>query len=130
MPLGLQALLAFIPILTVLILMVSLRWPATRVMPVAWLIAVLIAAIVWQTPFQWIAVSSLNGVFIAFKILIIIFGAVGIPIWGGMGWTLDIEPIKNAISAIGKKSGPAPLWLETKLNMTIFRCGKLGFHIS
>ena len=29
------------------------------------------------------------------------FGAVGIPIWGGMGWTLDIEPIKNAISAIG-----------------------------
>jgi len=186
MTLGIQALLGFTPILIVLILMVLLRWPATRAMPVAWFTASMLAASFWHTPFRWILASSINGVFIAIKILIIIlgalvllftlresgaiaainrgfmnisadrrvqailiawlfggfiegaagfgtpaalaaplllaigfpalaavmvslicnstpvtFGAVGIPIWGGMGWTLDIPPIQNAIAAVG-----------------------------
>jgi len=186
MSLGVQALIAFIPILIVLYLMVWRRWPATQAMPVAWLTAAIVAMFVWKTPFQWVAAASVNGTFIALKILIIIFGAlvvlftlresgaltrikqgfmnispdrrvqailiawlfgafiegsagfgtpaalaaplllaigfpalaavmvslicnstpvtfgaVGIPIWGGMGWTLDIPRVQNAISVAG-----------------------------
>ena len=186
MTLGFQALIAFLPILAVLILMVVLRQPASTAMPIAWFIAGCIAFFIWKTPLQWIAASSLNGCFIALKILIIIFGAllvlftlrecgalavinrgfmnvspdrriqailiawlfgsfiegaagfgtpaalaaplmlalgfpalaavmvalicnstpvtfgaVGIPIWGGMGWTLDIPLIQDAIRSAG-----------------------------
>lgn len=37
MSIGILALLAVIPIIVALVLMVGLRWPATRAMPVAWL---------------------------------------------------------------------------------------------
>ncbi len=185
MSLGFQAFVAFLPILAVLVLMVLQRWPATRAMPASWLIAVLISAFVWKTPIRWIAASSINGIFITMKILIIIFGAlvvlftlresgalatinrgfmsispdrrvqailiawlfggfiegsagfgtpaalaaplllsigfpalaavmvalicnstpvtfgaVGIPIWGGMGWTLDIPRVQQAITTV------------------------------
>jgi lactate permease len=186
MSLELASFVAFIPILVVLVFMVGLRWPATWTMPLAWLVAVLIAALVWKMPFTWIGASTINGVIITLKILIIIFGAlvllftlresgalasinqgfmnisddrrvqaiiiawlfgsfiegaagfgtpaalaaplllgigfpalaavmvalignstavtfgaVGIPIWGGMGWTLDISMVQNAIAANG-----------------------------
>ncbi|MHC4687093.1 MAG: L-lactate permease, partial [Planctomycetota bacterium] len=76
MPLGLLALLAFIPILTILILMVGMRWPATKAMPVSWILAVILALLIWKTPLNWVAASSINGVFLALQILIIVFGAL------------------------------------------------------
>ena len=75
MSLGLLALLAFIPILTIFILMVGMRWPATKAMPISWIFAVILALFVWKTPLNWVAASSINGIFLALQILIIVFGA-------------------------------------------------------
>lgn len=73
---GILALLAVIPIATIFILMVGLRWPATRAMPVAFLVALALVFLVWETPINWIMASSVNGVVIALKIIIIVFGAL------------------------------------------------------
>lgn len=70
------ALLAVIPIATIFILMVGLRWPATRAMPLAFLVALSLTFFIWETPISWIMASSVNGVVIALKIIIIVFGAL------------------------------------------------------
>jgi lactate permease len=76
MSLGILALFAFIPILTIFILMVLLRWPATKAMPIAWFLAAILALWIWQTPENWIVAASLNGAILALQILIIVFGAL------------------------------------------------------
>jgi len=76
MSLGLLALLASIPIIIVFVLMVILRWPATRAMPVSWALAAIITFWVWETPLNWIAAASINGAFLAIQILVIVFGAL------------------------------------------------------
>ncbi len=73
---GLLALIASLPIVAIFILMVGLRLPATKAMPVAFLIALILALTVWRTPTNWILASSVNGLVIAFKILFIVFGAL------------------------------------------------------
>ena len=76
MSVGILALLAALPIVAIFIFMVGFRWPATKAMPLAFLITLLLAVLVWKTPVNWIAASTLNGVVIAFKILFIVFGAL------------------------------------------------------
>ncbi|MFO8031384.1 MAG: L-lactate permease [Desulfohalobiaceae bacterium] len=76
MSVGILAVLAFLPILLALVLMVGMRWPATRAMPAAWLLAALIGVIVWSLPAGYIAALSLQGVMTAIGILIIVFGAI------------------------------------------------------
>jgi lactate permease len=76
MSVGILAVLAFLPILLALVLMVGLRWPATRAMPAAWLLAALIGVIVWSLPAGYVAALSLQGVTTAIGILIIVFGAI------------------------------------------------------
>lgn len=73
---GLFALLAALPIALIFILMAGLRQPATRAMPLAFLLTLMLAVFVWNTHWNWIAAASLNGVVIAFKILLIVFGAL------------------------------------------------------
>lgn len=73
---GFLALLAVIPIVTIFILMVGLRWPATRAMPIAFVVALVLVFFIWETPVNWILASSVNGVVIALKIIIIVFGAL------------------------------------------------------
>lgn len=73
---GFLALMAAIPIVAIFILMVGFRWPATKAMPLAFLITLLLALFIWKTPGNWIVASTLNGVVIAFKILFIVFGAL------------------------------------------------------
>jgi lactate permease len=70
------ALLAFLPILTALVLMVGLRMPATRAMPLAWLAAVGCAMYGWKLDAGYIAASSIHGAITAVGVLIIIFGAL------------------------------------------------------
>ncbi|MFW5812580.1 MAG: L-lactate permease, partial [Alkalispirochaetaceae bacterium] len=70
------ALLASIPILLVIVLMVGFNQPAKRVMPLAWVVAVAIAAIFWQEPFNWLLGSTISGALSAVNILIIVFGAI------------------------------------------------------
>ncbi|HAM10786.1 MAG: hypothetical protein A2X03_05545 [Bacteroidetes bacterium GWA2_40_15] len=70
------ALLASIPIVIILVLMVGLRWKATRAMPAAFLITLAIVLFVWETPLNWIMATCLNGAVIAVKIILIVFGAL------------------------------------------------------
>jgi len=72
----LLAFLAALPIIIALVLMVGLRWPATRAMPLSWLIAALAGIIVWQLPVAYVAALSIQGIISATGILIIVFGAI------------------------------------------------------
>lgn len=73
---GILAIFAAIPIATIFILMAGLRWSATKAMPVAFAVTLALVVIIWKTPFNWILASGLNGVVIAFKIILIVFGAL------------------------------------------------------
>lgn len=70
------ALLALLPILAALILMVGLRWPATKAMPVAWACAVFGAMYGWGIDAGTIAAMSFHGAITAVGVLIIVFGAI------------------------------------------------------
>jgi lactate permease len=75
---GIIALLAALPIFTILILMVGLRWPATKAMPLAFFVTALLALFVWKTPLTWVLASGLNGVIIGLTIVLIVFGALAL----------------------------------------------------
>ncbi|RIH67235.1 L-lactate permease [Mariniphaga sediminis] len=75
---GLLALLASAPIIILFILMVWSRWPAVKAMPVAWLITMALVYFVWDVPLNWLLASNVNGLFIAFQILLIVFGALAV----------------------------------------------------
>ncbi len=73
---SLLALLAFIPILTAAILLVGFRFPAKKAMPLVFVITVLVAFFIWDISASHILASSIQGLFITFDILFIIFGAI------------------------------------------------------
>jgi lactate permease len=68
--------LALLPILTALILMVGFRIPATRAMPLAWLVACACALWGWDLDAAYIVAISIHGVITGVGVLIIIFGAL------------------------------------------------------
>ena len=70
------ALLAFVPILSAAILLVGFRMPAKRAMPISFVVTVLIAYLFWNIPADFLAASTIQGLFITFDILYIIFGAI------------------------------------------------------
>ena len=70
------ALLAFVPILSAAILLVGLRVPAKRAMPLSFLITMAVAYFFWDIPFDYLGASVIQGLFITFDILYIIFGAI------------------------------------------------------
>ena len=76
MTLTLQAFLAVLPILTAAILLVGLRWPARIAMPIVYVVAVIIAFFAWGVSATHVAASTIQGLFITFDILYIIFGAL------------------------------------------------------
>jgi len=76
MSLGILALLALLPIISVFGLIVLFRWPATRAMPVAYLITCFLAFKVWKAPFSQLAAASIDGLLTAASILYIVFGAI------------------------------------------------------
>ncbi|MFW6352231.1 MAG: L-lactate permease, partial [Bacteroidota bacterium] len=73
---GYLALLAFIPVLVIFLLMAVLRQPATRAMPIAFLVTLLLVYFVWNTYMNYIGVALINGFVIAVEILLIVFGAL------------------------------------------------------
>lgn len=73
---GVLALLSLVPILTVGILLVGLRWPASKAMPISYLIAIGLALFVWKVPGNTVAAASINGLVVAGTLLYIIFGAI------------------------------------------------------
>ena len=76
MNLGILSVLALLPILSVFVLIVVLKRPATRAMPVAYFITILLALLVWKVPFLQIAAASLDGLVTAASILYIVLGAI------------------------------------------------------
>jgi lactate permease len=73
---GILALLAAIPLVTIFILMVTLRWPATKAMPVALGVTLFLVLCIWKTPLNWVLASGFNGVVVMLKIILIVFGAL------------------------------------------------------
>ena len=76
MSLGILGFFAFLPILVALVLMVGFRWPATRAMPLAWLVAALSALLVWNMDVGVVLASTLQGFLSAITVLLIVFGAL------------------------------------------------------
>jgi lactate permease len=76
MSLTVQALVALAPILLAGALLVGFRVPAKWAMPLVYVAAVLLAWAVWRVDARHIAASSVQGLFITFDILFIIFGAI------------------------------------------------------
>jgi len=70
------AALSLLPIAVVAVFMVILRWPASRVMPLSYLTAVLLALGVWGVPAVQVAAATVNGLVVALTLLYIIFGAI------------------------------------------------------
>jgi lactate permease len=70
------ALLALLPIIVVGVFLVGLRWPASRVMPLSYLTAALLALLVWQVDALQVAAATLKGLIVAAELLYIIFGAI------------------------------------------------------
>ncbi len=72
----LQLTTALVPVISVLVLLVIMRLPASRAMPLSLLITGLLAAFVWQVPGLQLAASIVEGWIIALSILLIILGAL------------------------------------------------------
>lgn len=76
MSLSIQALVAITPILLAGILLVGFRVAAKWAMPAVYVTAVVLAWAVWKVDARHIAASSVQGLFVTFDILLIIFGAI------------------------------------------------------
>ncbi|MBS9476589.1 L-lactate permease [Ancylobacter radicis] len=73
---GLLALLAFLPILAAGILLIGFRIPARIVMPITYVMAVVIALLVWGVSANRVLASTLQGLIQTAGLLWIIFGAI------------------------------------------------------
>jgi lactate permease len=75
---GIYVILSFAPIGILFLLMVGMRWPAVKAMPIAWVITLILSYFVWGVPINWILASNLNGLFVAIQILLIVAGALSV----------------------------------------------------
>ncbi len=73
---GMLAFLSLLPIIAVGIFLVGLRWPASKAMPISYLVAIVLALFVWKVPGANVAAASVNGLVVAGTLLYIIFGAI------------------------------------------------------
>ncbi|RXJ00433.1 L-lactate permease [Anaerobacillus alkaliphilus] len=72
----LTTLVAFTPIIAVLLFLVVLRMPAIKAMPISLLATALLAIFYWQVPVIQVLAASLEGIIIGVSILYIVFGAI------------------------------------------------------
>ncbi len=71
-----QWLAALMPVLSVAILLVILRMPASRAMPIALVVTIALAATAWGVPALQISAAVLEGLIIAASIVLIVLGAL------------------------------------------------------
>ena len=76
MSLGTLAALAAAPILVAGILIVGFRIAARTAMPIIYGLTAVIAMLVWGMPERAVAAATIQGLFVTFEILAIIFGAI------------------------------------------------------
>jgi lactate permease len=74
--LGTQAFLALLPILLAGVLLVGFRIPAKWAMPAVYVAAVAVGVGVWQMAWVRVLAASIQGLFLTFDLLFIIFGAL------------------------------------------------------
>jgi lactate permease len=72
------ALIAFTPILLVLILMVVFKRSAKTSMAIGWIVVCFLAFFIWEMPLHWVAAASIKGVLVAANILVIVLGAIAL----------------------------------------------------
>ena len=75
-PRAMSSLLSLLPIAVVGVFLVGLRWPASRAMPLCYLVAASLSLWVWGVAWQQVAAASLRGLVTAASLLYIIFGAI------------------------------------------------------
>jgi lactate permease len=73
---GLAAALALLPIALGGVLLVGFRTPAKYAMPAAYVAAVAVGLGFWKMPAARVAAASIQGLFLTFDLLFIIFGAI------------------------------------------------------
>ncbi len=100
MNLTLQAFLAILPILVVAILLIGMRWKASRVMPLAFVLSVIIAIATWGVSINHVIASTIQGLFITFDILWIIFGAI--LLLNVLKYSGAVSVIRNGFTTISK----------------------------
>jgi lactate permease len=71
-----QWIAALMPVLSVAILLVVLRMPASRAMPVALAITIALAMVAWGVPALQISASVIEGLIIAASVVLIVLGAL------------------------------------------------------
>ena len=70
------AFLALLPVLSILFFLVILRMPATRAMPIGYVLTAALALGVWKVPLRGVLAASINGAMICMTLMWIIFGAI------------------------------------------------------
>ena len=76
MEIGIQAFFAALPILVAAVLLVGLRLPAKKAMPIVYIVTTLVALYVWEVTFNRVLASTIQGLLITVAVLWIIFGAI------------------------------------------------------
>lgn len=76
MSLGVQALLALFPIALGAVLLVGFRVAAKHAMPAVYVAAVVVAIGAWRMSAERVAAATIQGLFLTFDLLFIIFGAI------------------------------------------------------
>ncbi|HYN56336.1 MAG TPA: L-lactate permease [Motilibacterales bacterium] len=71
-----QWIAALMPVLSVAILLVVLRMPASRAMPLALVVTIVLAMTAWGVPVQQISASVIEGLIIAGSVVLIVLGAL------------------------------------------------------
>ncbi len=74
----LQWLTALMPVLSVAVLLVGLRMPASRAMPLALVITVVLTLLVWQVPGRTVTAAMVEGLVIGGGVLFIVVGALAL----------------------------------------------------
>ena len=75
---GVLALLSILPIASVAVFLVALRWPASRAMPITYVVCAVLALFVWQVPATVVTAATINGIVVAATLIFIIFGAIAL----------------------------------------------------
>ncbi|WP_394203304.1 L-lactate permease [Marinagarivorans algicola] len=69
---------ALTPVLSVIFLLVILRLPASRAMPLSFALTTAMCALIWEIPLPYMAAAIVEGLVIALSILWIVFGAIAL----------------------------------------------------
>ncbi|MED4164928.1 L-lactate permease [Halalkalibacterium halodurans] len=73
---GWLAFMSLLPIIVVGVLLVGMRMPASKAMPISFLVAAGLSLFIWQVPVKQVTAASINGLITAGMLLYIIFGAI------------------------------------------------------